>query len=79
MSGKRAWAQEQREKKVIQLKAEIKELYDRFMADPLNVDFGEEWDELAKKHEKDKGLLLIAEREFYAELKKKKEPLQTNM
>ena len=78
MSGKRAYQQELREKKIINLKAEIKELYDRFMADPLNVDFGEEWDRLAKKHEKDKGLLLIAERDFYSELKKTKE-LKTNM
>lgn len=80
MAGKRAWAAEQRNKKIADMKAEIADLYKRFTDDPFKVDYGAELEALDKKYPKDKGLLLIAEREFYAELKaNRKEPLLTNM
>jgi len=78
--GKRAYTAEQRAKKITQMKAEIAALYKQFTDDPFKVDYGEELAKLDKKYPKDKGLLLITEREFYADLKaKRKDPLLTNM
>lgn len=78
--GKRAYTAEQREKKIAQMKAEIAVIYKKFTDDPFKVDYGKELEALDKKYPKEKGMLLIAEREFYAELKaNRKEPLLTNM
>jgi hypothetical protein len=79
MNGKRAFRAEVRAMKIIDMKADIAALYKRFTDDPFKVDYGKELEALDKKYPKDKGLLLIAEREFYQDLKKIKGPLQTNM
>lgn len=74
-TGKRAFKAESRAKRVIFFKGKFEELYGRFITDPFSIE--DVRDKLFKKYPKEKGLLLIAEREFYQELKKTKTP-QTN-
>lgn len=74
-NGKRAAAHELREKKTADIKAEMQALYDRLMKEPWDLDFGKEWAKVEKKY--DRGLFLLAEREFYASVRTKK--LETNM
>ena len=78
MNGKRAYAAERRLKRTQFFKDEIKKIYERFTAAPFDVDYGDELEKLNKQYPKEKGLILIAEREFYQDLKKTK-TLQTNM
>jgi hypothetical protein len=76
-TSKRAAAHELREKKITDIRTEMQALYDRLMKEPWGVDFGTEWTRLEKKYEKERGLFLLAEREFYAAVRKTKK--ETNM
>jgi hypothetical protein len=69
-NGKRAYALEGREKKIIDYTQQIKLLIDRVNLNPLAVDYSEELKRLHRKHPKDKGLILVAEREAYKKEKK---------
>jgi hypothetical protein len=69
--GKRAYAAQLREQKVIFYKRKIKELIDRVQENPLGSDYSGELEKLHKENPKDRPLILQAEREAYKELVKK--------
>jgi hypothetical protein len=74
-TGKRAYQAELRERKLEEIRAEIKAAYEGVLAGTF-FDYSEKLEKLGKKY--GKGLVALAEREFYSEVKKTKE-LRTNM
>ena len=61
----RAYESELREQKIIFYTRKIKLLIDRVQLNPLAVDYSEELERLFKKYPKDRGIILLAEREAY--------------
>ena len=79
MNNKRAFAAEQREKKVFDYTQRILKIIADFTANPFDVDYGKEMDKLNKENKADKGLILLAERESYKVVNsRKKKPMGTN-
>ena len=64
-TGKRAYEMEAREKKIIAYTQQIKLLIDRCNLNPLAIDYSEELEQIHRNNKKDRGLILIAERNAY--------------
>ena len=71
MNGKRAYAAERRETKILEYKGQIKALIDKVNGNPLGVDYSGELEGLWNSNPQDKPLILQAEREVYADMRKK--------
>ena len=66
----RAYAHEQKIQRIMFFKHKIKMLIERVNFAPLEVDYSEELEKIHKEFPKDKGIILLAEREAYKEAKK---------
>jgi hypothetical protein len=69
-TGKRAYAAEVREKKILEYTHKIKALIARVNINPFEIDYSEELEKLHKQNPKDKTLIITAERQAYEELRK---------
>jgi hypothetical protein len=65
----RAYAQELRAQRVVFFKQKIKQLITRASLSPFEVDYSEDLEKLHKEFPKEKGIILLAEREVYGEIK----------
>ena len=69
-TGGRAYEAEAREKRIAYYTQQIRLLIDRVNLNPLGVDYSEELERLFRNNKKDRGIILIAEREAYKKEKK---------
>jgi hypothetical protein len=66
----RAYAQEYKIQRIMFFKRKIERLIARVNLSPLEVDYSEELEKIHKEFPKEKGIILIAEREAYKDNKK---------
>jgi hypothetical protein len=66
----KAYEHEQKVQRTMFYKRKIKELIEKVKLDPLGSDYSDELEKLHKENPKDKGIILLAERQAYAEEKK---------